>query len=236
MMPTQPTQQAPQQGGPDMLRMQLAQATKQNPEGAQRMGQLMAQAVAEGELDIPPEIMPQVQQLLQTVAQNPASWPQAYQQAVQMGADPQILPPPNASPEQIQQFLAVVTMMMYYLGEMGEGRMPGAGTGGMQGAQGATMPPQGQAPQGQVAGYAEGGVVGMPQYPVVGYQMGGMIAPPAQPMPFPNGDDQMIAAQTGEGVLNRDAVMAMGGPNAINALNYAASGIAPGGRAMAVPR
>ena len=63
-----------------------------------------------------------------------------------------------------------------------------------------------------------------------GLASGGMVGAPEQPMQTNTGDDQLIAAKTGEGVLNVDAVNMLGGPTAVNQLNYQASGQIPGGQ------
>jgi len=66
--------------------------------------------------------------------------------------------------------------------------------------------------------------------PFKGFPHGGMIGEPNTPQNFGTGDDQLIAAKTGEGVLNVDAVEMIGGPTVVNQLNYQASGEIPGGR------
>jgi hypothetical protein len=62
------------------------------------------------------------------------------------------------------------------------------------------------------------------------FSAGGMVGAPHSPIQTNTGDDQLIAAKTGEAVLNQEAVAALGGPEAVNQINYQASGKVPGGR------
>lgn len=329
----QPSSQPPQ-GGADMLQMQLSHAMQQNPAGTQHLQQVLEQAVQSGDLNIPPDMLPKIMQLLQQAAQNPAAWPQVYQMAQQIGIDPSILPPPNASPQEIQQFVVAALVVLHMIGQRGQGGQMQPPQAGMQPPQGGMQPAAPAASNTSVQGFADGGVVGggstldqlqllnsnrgltgtparsadisapalttdtgamqdstlapsglhpldysifgqtyrngqvdtSPSISVLGqtfrngqivnrdnslvsilghnfrngqfgdgasltgYETGGMIGAATTPINFSNGDNQVIAVSPGEGVLNTHAVRMMGGPDAINKLNYAATGVPSGGR------
>lgn len=334
----QPSSQPPQ-GGADMLQMQLSHAMQQNPAGTQHLQQVLEQAVQSGDLNIPPDMLPKIMQLLQQAAQNPAAWPQVYQMAQQIGIDPSILPPPNASPQEIQQFVVAALVVLHMIGQRGQGGQMQPPQAGMQPPQGGMQPAAPAASNTSVQGFADGGVVGggstldqlqllnsnrgftgsparsadtgamqdstlapgsirpsgisvlgqpvannNPFISVIGhdyrndqpvannsiisvlghdyrngqmghsaglssifgqifrngqldngssltgYETGGMIGAATTPINFSNGDNQVIAVSPGEGVLNTHAVHMMGGPDAINRLNYAATGVPSGGR------
>lgn len=214
MTPMQPGAAPPQAVGqpqqPDqtgaMGMMQLDQVIQSNPQMVQQVMQVLRQAMQAngGQLPFDQEDIRIGLQIAQQITQNPATWPQARQHLLQVGFPQNLLPPVNATPEQLQRLAATIYLLVRMVGQMG-----GPQGAGMQGGAPVAAPTGAQ-------GFAYGGAV-QPLLYMPGFAAGGAV------------DSVPAMMSPGEYVLNPQAAQMMGQDN-LDAINFAASGVPPGPR------